>query len=112
MNDTLILSIALVAAVLLIIILQSVTRKKRLKEKAEYPGLWQQFQESKARGDHDDLLKLGNKLFYHNFIPSEHLQILHDTAKELESEVPEFETLRLNAEKKLVHRKQQESALK
>ena len=108
MNDTQILLIALLGAILLVIILQVVTRKKRKREKEEYPGLWQQFELSKERNDREELVKMGNKLFYHNFLPTEHLKIIHDTAEELESTLPEFKDLLSNAKKKLKHREREE----
>lgn len=94
---------------MIVVIIQFVLFKKGQEQKKEYPELWDQFELSKNQDNHDDMLKLGNKLFFHKFLPSEHLKIIHDTAKELESDFPEFKNLRLNAGKKMQHRVSDES---
>lgn len=104
--ETTILLLVLLILIIIVVSVQVVQFKKRTKQKAEYPELWQQFELSKKQNNHVDLIKFGNKLFFHNFVPTEHLQIIHDTAQELESTHPEFKDLRLNAENKLLVRRE------
>ena len=109
MNNSILLFIALLVAIMIVVIIQVVLHKKSQKQKQEYPELWQHFELSKKRNDLDDILKIGNKLFFHKFLPTEHLKIIRDTAEELEGQLPEFKNLRLNADKKLLQRENEES---
>lgn len=105
--ETTILLLVLLTLISIVVGIQIIQKKKRVKQKAEYPELWRQFELSKEKNDLEDIAKLGNKLFFHAFLPTEHLQIIHDTAQELESTLPEFKDLRLNAQNKLQERKRQ-----
>lgn len=102
--ETIILLLVLLILISIVVSIQIIQKKKHAKQKEEYPELWRQFELSKENNDYDNMIKMGNKLFFHNFLPTEHLQIIHDTAQELESTQSEFIDLRLNAHNKLIER--------
>ena len=76
------------------------------KQKVAYPKLWEEFQNLKE----DDsviktkkLIEIGNLLVYNKYVPTKHLEIIQEFAKEMEFRYPEFEELRLNAYNKWIN---------
>ena len=85
------------------VIIQVALHKNRKKQKSEYPELWKQFELSKKRKLHNEMIEIGNKLIYNKYVSTEHLKTIHKTAQELESKIPEFKKLGLNAHDKWIH---------
>lgn len=54
----------------------------------------------------EELIELVNKLMHNLYIPTKHLEIIQEFAKDLEFRYPEFEELRLNAYDKWIHHTQ------
>lgn len=110
MENRLSLYLILLIAVLIAVGFRIGTNKKRKKQKEEYPKLWEQFKSIKDTDAHKDIIEIGTKLMFSNFVPTEHLEIIQKTAQDLESKNPEFETLRKNAKTKLTRREHGEGS--
>ncbi len=103
MNTGMPLLITLIVTIIFSAVIQIIFFRHRKKQKAAYPILWEQFQLSLKKESHHDIIEVGNKLIYNKFVSTKHLEIIHKTAKELESKNPAFEKLRLNAYDKWIH---------
>ncbi len=101
MDDGISLYLILGIAILVLLAFQFGLARKRKKQKEIYPKLWEQFQSSKRTAAHEEILEVGNKLVFNNYVPTEHLEIIQKTAEELLSKNPEFEKLKQSAEAKL-----------
>lgn len=97
------LFVSLLITLFLGIIIQVALYQNRKKQKEEYPGLWKQFELVKKQKSHNEMIEIGNKLIYNKYIPTQHLRIIQKTAEELESKIPEFKELRINAYDKWIH---------
>lgn len=83
--------------------------KGHKNQKEEYPRLWEEFQ--KTREDNSflktkELIELGNKIVYNKYVPTKHLEIIQEVAKDLEFRHPKFKELHINAYDKWIHHTQ------
>lgn len=103
MNDADILLTVAIITVFFIGITQLWLYNDRKKQSLAYPKLWEEFETCKKFNSYNDLLSVGNKLVFNKYLTQNHLDIIHNTALELEEMFPEFESLRLNAYNKQLH---------
>ncbi|WP_107039837.1 hypothetical protein [Brumimicrobium mesophilum] len=87
----------------------SLLKRGHKKQKDAYPKLWDKFQKLKNENSNvqsKEIIEIANQLIYNNAIPTKHLEIILEFAKEMEIRYPEFKALKLNAYDKWVHRSQ------
>lgn len=111
MGSGAILFTTLVLSLIIGVIGWIILKQGHKNQKAAYSKLWEDFQ--KLREDDSvvktaELIELGNKLIYNKYIPTKHLIIIQEFAKDLEFRYPEFEELRVNAYDRWIHRTQEQ----
>lgn len=104
-----ILFLTLVLSLIIGVIGRVILKKGHRDQKAEYPKIWKEFQnliEDNSFIKTKEILDLGNQLVFNKYIPTEHLVIIQEYAKEMEFRYPEFEELRLKAYDKWIYHTQ------
>lgn len=109
MGNGLILFLTIALSLILGVIGRVILKRGHKKQKEEYTKAWQEFQKLKEDNSAiktKDLIDLGNKLVYNKYIPTQHLVIIQEFAKEKELSHPAFEELRWGAYDKWIYHTQ------
>ena len=83
-----------------------ILKRGHKNQKVNYGDLWEEFQQIKDDESSikvQETLNIGNKLVLNKYIPTRHLEIILELAKEREFRYPEFEELKSNAYNKWVN---------
>lgn len=101
MSNASLLFITFTVPILIIIVVQIILYRKRKKDPLIYDDLWTSFLKNKDSTNYELIHKLGEDIVFNTAINRDHLQVVFQVAKDLESKYSKFNNLKYEAYKRI-----------
>lgn len=101
MSNASLLFITFTVPILIVIVVQVILYRKRKQDPLIYDELWNSFLKNKDTVNYELIHKLGEKIVFSSALNRDHLLVIFNVAKGLESKYSKFEHLKYETYKRL-----------